>query len=110
MDDGLFLIYTTMPDYETAQDISSVLLRENLVACVNMFNGSTSMYLWDGEIKTENECVVIMKTTGSLQEAAMQKVKELHSYDIPAIFSIPIRGCNPEFSDWVSASVAKHTD
>ena len=109
MDDSLFLIYTTMPDYSTAHDVCDVLLKENLVVCVNMFDGMTSMYHWEGEIRTSNECVVIMKTTRSLHEAAMQKIKELHSYDIPAVFSIPVYDCNPEFLNWVISSVSKNT-
>ncbi|KJV65273.1 cutA1 divalent ion tolerance family protein [Anaplasma phagocytophilum str. NCH-1] len=38
-----------------------------------MINGITSMYIWNGDINTSTECIVIMKTTAGLYEEIAKK-------------------------------------
>ncbi|EOA62120.1 cutA1 divalent ion tolerance family protein [Anaplasma phagocytophilum str. CRT53-1] len=110
MSSALLLIYTTMPDHDSARNISELLLREKLISCSNMINGITSMYIWNGDINTSTECIVIMKTTAGLYEDIAKKIKELHPYNTPAIFSIPTHNCDPEFLKWVNSSTDRDID
>ncbi|MDB1135793.1 divalent-cation tolerance protein CutA [Candidatus Anaplasma sp. TIGMIC] len=103
------IIYVTMPDHDTACKISSELLNHRLISCANTFSNVTSMYLWNGELNTDTECVTIMKTLTHLCERAMQKIQELHPYDVPAVFSIPVKDCSQAFLDWMSSSLVDET-
>ena len=44
-----------------AQHIANGLLEQNLVACVNIVGGVTSVYRWKGEIERSSEVLMIMK-------------------------------------------------
>ncbi|WP_249548430.1 divalent-cation tolerance protein CutA [Anaplasma phagocytophilum] len=110
MSSALLLIYTTMPDHDSARNISELLLREKLISCSNIINGITSMYIWNGDINTSTECIVIMKTTTCMYEEVVKKIKAHHPHNTPAIFSIPTHNCEPEFLKWVNSSTDRDVD
>ena len=99
------LIYTTYPDYNTAYKVSSALLREGLIACVNVFPETTSMYLWNGSLDTNKEHVTIMKTLEIFAAKVQHRIKESHPYTTPAILSIVTQDCDQGFLDWVNKSL-----
>tara|TARA_B100000508_G_C11403644_1_gene249620 strand:+ start:261 stop:575 length:315 start_codon:yes stop_codon:yes gene_type:complete len=77
------LVLCTTPDEKTAQLIASTLVQERLAACVNIVKGIESVYEWQGNIETDTECQLIMKTNTQLALKAFDKVCELHPYDVP---------------------------
>ncbi|RLB84953.1 MAG: divalent-cation tolerance protein CutA, partial [Deltaproteobacteria bacterium] len=48
-----------------------------------------------------NEAVLILKTRQELMEELIEKVRSLHSYDVPCIVSLRVLEGNPEFLKWV---------
>ena len=102
MKDGLSIVYATFPDYDTAYKIGASLLRDGVVACVNIFCNVTSMYMWDKKMNTSEECVALMKTVKDLGEEVINRILEQHPYDIPALFSINTERCSPAFLEWVA--------
>ena len=99
------IIYMTTGSGEEAEAIAQILVSEELAACVNIFNGMTSIYRWKGELRHDSETVMIAKTTVDNLDALIQRVKNLHSYDCPCIVSLPIEGGNEEFLKWISNEV-----
>ena len=77
------LVLCTTPDEKTAQLIASTLVKERLAACVNIVKGIESVYEWQGNIETDTECQLIIKTNTQLALQAFDKVCELHPYDVP---------------------------
>jgi len=110
------LIYITASDQREAERIVRILLKEKLIACANFFP-IESLYKWSsfaeasedkkGEIKKAKEFGVIIKTKAKLVEQVIKRIKELHSYEIPCIISIPIEKGNPEFLKWIDMSTKK---
>lgn len=96
------LIYITSKDKEEAVKIGKILLEGRLVSCINIFNDINSMYWWEGEIKDDNEVVIIAKTKESLVPKVIEKVKSVHSYSCPCIVAVPINSGNEEFLNWIS--------
>ena len=89
------IIYSTTSNAEEAKKIAKSLVEEKLVACVNIIPNITSIYRWQGKIEEDSECVLIAKTTDKNVEKAINKIKDLHSYDVPDIISFPItKGLN----------------
>jgi len=101
------LAYITTKDREQALTIGRTLVEERLAACVNVIDGMASIYHWDGEICTDNEAVLIAKTSSGKFPALTERVKQLHSYTCPCVVSIPITGGNSGYLDWLSGEVAK---
>jgi periplasmic divalent cation tolerance protein len=64
-----------------------------------------SCYHWDNQIMEDTEAVLIAKTTAEQVEKLCQRIKELHSYEVPCILALPITSGNEDFLDWVKKSV-----
>jgi periplasmic divalent cation tolerance protein len=95
------LLYSTFSNKEEAVSIAHRLLAEKLIACANIIDGSTSVYNWQGETKEQNEAVLIAKTSAAQTQKAIDRIKELHSYEVPCILILPIDSGFPPFMEWV---------
>jgi len=95
------LIYVTCESDEEARKIGTVLVRERLVACVNILGGVKSLYWWDGEVQQGEEVVLIAKTRKELVDEVTSKVSSLHSYEVPCVVALPLVGGNAEFLSWL---------
>lgn len=100
------LLYITAAHREEAEAIAQALLENRLAACINILGGITSLYRWEGEIKTGDEVALIAKTRVDLVAAATAAVQEIHSYDCPCIVALPIQGGNPDFLQWIEDETA----
>ena len=97
------VVYMTAGDIDEAKTIASALVKERLAACVNILPGMESFYQWRGEVENEQEIVLIAKTKTILMPRLTERVKELHSYDVPCIVSFPITGGAPDFIKWIAS-------
>ena len=95
------LIYITAGSAEEARTIGRALVAERLAASVNIFSNIQSIYWWDGRIQEEPEAVLIAKTKRSLVSELIEKVKAMHSYELPCIVSLPIADGHGPFLDWI---------
>lgn len=98
-------VYVTTQNHESALLIGQTLVEEKLVACVNILNGATSIYWWEGKVETASESVLIAKTTDALEEQVIERIKALHIYDCPCIVTLPIENGNKEFLSWIEGAV-----
>ena len=95
------IIYSTTGSVEEARKIARILVEEKLVACVNIIPKIESIYRWQGNIEEDNECVLLAKTTDKNVDKAIQRIKTLHSYEVPDIVAIPVTHGFKEYLDWV---------
>ena len=96
------VVYITASSVEEARTIGTHLVKERLAGCVNIFPRVCSIYEWQETIEVEEETVMIVKTKASLFEDLSARVKELHSYDTPAILEIPLGKIDPEYHKWLN--------
>lgn len=82
------LVYTTFPDVDTALAIGESLVRDGLIACINVLPGMRSVYSWNGAIERGEEAVGILKTRKGLQDEVQAALKDRHPYETPVIFLI----------------------
>ena len=95
------IIYSTTGSVEEARKIARILVEEKNVACVNIIPKIESIYRWQGNIEEDNECALLAKTTDKNIDKTVQRIKELHSYDVPDIVAIPITHGFQEYLNWV---------
>jgi len=98
-------VYMTAGNKEEARKIATALVTSKLAACVNILDNMNSVYFWDDEVQSDNEVVMIAKTTQAHVPELIEKVKSLHSYDCPCIVSFPIDGGHQPFLDWIASEV-----
>jgi len=98
-----FAIYITTKDEEEAKKIGKALVEEKLAACVNI-HPIESIYRWEGKVQEEGEAAMFVKTKAELADKVIQRVKELHSYEVPCIVCFPIAKGNADFLKWIEES------
>ena len=100
------LLYLTCADKDEAKTIARTLIDERLIACANILGKMTSVYRWDGTVVDDDEIAVLLKTRRDMAARATERVKELHSYDLPCVVGLPIQGGNPDFIGWLNCEVS----
>ncbi|HSI11806.1 MAG TPA: divalent-cation tolerance protein CutA [Chthoniobacter sp.] len=101
---NVLIILTTWPDAEIARAAARKVVEEKLAACANVVPGVESIYRWQGNIETSSEVLVIFKTTPARYAALEARIRELHSYEVPEILSLPIGSGLPAYLGWVEES------
>ncbi|HVF37351.1 MAG TPA: divalent-cation tolerance protein CutA [Sphingomicrobium sp.] len=94
-------VYALFADPAEAQRIGTAIVEEKLAACVNILAPCRSIYRWEGAIETATETPALFKTRLDRADALIARVKELHSYSIPAIAVWPIERLLADYGDWV---------
>ncbi len=96
------VIYSTIADLKAARRIAQTLTQEQLVACVNIIPNIESFYRWKGKIENSNEVIIIAKTVDQNVKKTIQRIKQLHNYEIPDIIVLPIIGGLKDYLDFIS--------
>jgi|SRR5579871_5169057 len=99
--DRAVLVYTTFPGLVEAEEAAKVIIERRLAACANIVPGMISHYRWQGKLERAEEVVALFKTRASLAEPVCAAIKELHSYEVPAISVIPIESVDRDYLDWL---------
>lgn len=103
-------IYVTTANKEEAVAIGRTLVEERLAACANVFENVTSIYRWEGQVESDSETAVVLKTRAELVDVAVDRIKALHSYDTPCVVAWDIVGGNHDYLDWVETETNATAD
>ncbi len=98
-------VYAIFADPAEAQRVGMAVVEEKLAACVNILGPCRSIYRWEGAIETATETPALFKTTMEKSDALIMRVKELHSYSVPAIVVWPIERLLADYGDWVETEL-----
>lgn len=96
--------YITAPP-DAAADLAATLVEERLAACVNRLD-CDSVYRWEGEVHADPEVVLLAKTTPDAYPDLVERVREVHPYDVPCIERFDETDADDPFADWLAESVA----
>ena len=95
------MVLSTIDQRSTALSLAHRLVDENLVACVNIIPGISSVYKWQGKIEESSEVLLVLKSTQDRVEAMTMRLQELHPYDVPEILVLPVEGGSVAYLEWV---------
>jgi periplasmic divalent cation tolerance protein len=99
------LVYITTSSKEESEKIANKLVEGKLAACINIIPSIESIYLWKGEIEEDEESLLIAKTKAKNIDKIIKKVKEIHSYETPAILAIPIIEGSKDYLDYLDSEL-----
>lgn len=101
-----FRVYLcTAANVDQARRIAEALVVEKLAACVNVAGGVESFFWWEGKVNREQETLLIIKSTKELSSKIIERIKQLHSYDVPEVIQLSIEDGNADYLRWISESV-----
>ncbi|MCB2211050.1 divalent-cation tolerance protein CutA [bacterium] len=101
MTDVRLALVTVPADGATGQTLARQLVEEKLAACVNRLVGAVSTYIWDGEVNEDGEEVLLIKTTAEKSSRLIERIAELHPYDVPEVLLFNVADGLPAYLDWV---------
>ncbi len=101
------VVLVTVSSEDEAVSIARALVEAKLAACANIINNVRSIYAWQGKIEDDSELLMVIKTRRSIFSDLAEKVKELHSYDVPEIIALPIIDGSAEYLKWLNESTGK---
>jgi periplasmic divalent cation tolerance protein len=97
----------TVPDRAAAEELVRRLVEERVVACGTIIPGLTSIYWWEGRVEQAGEVLVVFKTTAEGALRLVERVPELHPYDVPEVLVLPVEAGHQPYLDWVAGSVGE---
>lgn len=95
-------IQVTCGSVDEADRIADALVERRLAACVQQLP-IRSTYRWDGEVQHDDEILLLVKTRAARFDDVAAAVRELHSYDVPAITAVPIVSGSDDYLAWIDA-------
>lgn len=97
---ALIAVLTTTASKDEAQAIARALVEQGLSACVQI-SAIESFYVWEGTLQQDPEYRVVAKTTEEHYPEVERAIKELHSYELPAIYALPLSHVYAPYREWV---------
>ena len=96
-----------MPSLQSAKEISHLVVGKNIAACCNIIPKVISVYLWENEIKEDQEYLMVIKTSQQKYKILEKMILQNHPYDLPEIISFPIENGYPEYLNWIMKTTGK---
>ena len=97
------IIMTTYPakPKELKQFIYRIL-GSKLAMCVNKINYVKSYYIWEWKIKSDNEKILLIKTSDDKVEKLKNFLEKNHTYKVPEIIILNPEDVNNSYLYWVN--------
>ena len=95
-----YLVLSTIDSTKTAENIAHRIVEERLAACVNIIPDITSVYKWEGE------SLLVIKSTQECLPRLIDRIKELHPYELPEVIALPVEGGHPAYLNWITSSTS----
>ena len=106
LNEKYILVLCTCPEDIVAGKLATALVEERLAACVNRLSRMTSTYRWEGQVQTESESLLVIKTARRLFDRLAQRIGELHPYEVPEIIALPVEAGSERYLAWIGQNVA----
>jgi len=100
------VVLVTAPDRDTAIRLARGLVEERLAACVNLQEGVTSIYRWQGVLEESTEVLMVVKTSEGKLAAAQTWLGEHHPYDVPEFVALTPSAVEPKYLAWLLGELA----
>jgi periplasmic divalent cation tolerance protein len=93
-------VVTTVASREEAHRLARTLVERKLAACAQI-SAIESVYAWKGEIQQEPEFRILFKTTDERYALVESTIRDLHSYELPAIHAFAFEHVFPAYAAWI---------
>ena len=106
---GAEIVMTTVSTADEAAALSAGLIEHRLAACVQEL-AITSRYRWEGEVQSDAEVLLLIKTAPDRTEAIKARLAAEHPYDVPEVLVVPTTGGGAAYLEWVAAATRPDPD
>jgi periplasmic divalent cation tolerance protein len=100
------VVLVTTPSKEVGRELGRTLLERALAACVNIVTPIESLYIWEGTLCSDEEALLVIKTSARVFDELNAAIRDLHPYDVPEIIALPIVVGSQDYLAWVDQVIA----
>ena len=100
----ILAVTTTLASRPEAEALARDILARRLAACVQLEEGLTSFYRWQGKACEDAEVRLTIKTLPACAEALQELFREAHPYEVPQFLAMPMRA-SADYLAWVRGEV-----
>lgn len=97
----MIVVLTTVATAEEGERLAKLIVAEKLAACVQILPGITSVYFWEGEVHTDPEHLLLIKTLEEKFVPLSEFIRANHSYDVPEIVAIDAEKVSGDYLTWM---------
>lgn len=98
------IVLTNLPNTTgLPEKVSEIVIANNAAACVNILKPVKSIYKWKGEVITDEEIPLLIKSVSSKYSLIEQLILQNHPYEVPEIISMNITNGFDKYLSWISA-------
>ncbi|MEX5217280.1 MAG: divalent-cation tolerance protein CutA [Nitrospiraceae bacterium] len=101
------VVLVTTASIEEAKAIAQTVVEERLAACASIIDRVESIFRWEGAVQSEQESLLIIKTTAARFQALQTRIKAIHSYSVPEIIAVPIQMAAESYLAWLNRETQK---
>ncbi len=98
-------VVTTVGGKKEARRMAHALVEDGLAACAHI-EKIDSVYAWKGKIEHGKEYRVLFKTVEARYDSIERTIRELHSYELPAIHAVPFAHISAPYAAWIEENAA----
>jgi periplasmic divalent cation tolerance protein len=102
---GTLAVLCTCANEKDALRIANTIVEERLSACVNILPGIRSIYRWQEQLESEQEILLIVKTTHERFPMLRDRIVALHPYETPEILALPVVDGLEKYLIWLREQV-----
>ena len=101
----LIWVYTATCSQREAEAIAAAAVEGRLAAAAHVIGPIHSIYRWQGRVEKAEEWYCACKTVHAAYAELEQTIQALHSYELPAIWIVPITAGDRPYLEWVKEQV-----
>jgi periplasmic divalent cation tolerance protein len=98
---GIVSVYSVFASAEEARRIGRAMVEQRFAACVNILGPCRSIYRRQGKVEEAEEIAAIFKTTAGQAPVLIERIRAIHSYEVPAAVAWPIDQVPEAYRKWV---------
>lgn len=106
MNAAAIVVLTTVANGVEAETLARQIVAAKLAACVQILPLMKSIYVWENQIQTEPENLLLIKTLSENYDALERFILANHSYDVPEIVALSAEKVSDGYLGWLQNSLA----
>ena len=99
------IVLCTVDSSYLGDQIAAALVEAREATCVNIISGVRSVYRWEGKLCRDSELILVIKSVTEKFEAVRERIRRMHTYQIPEIIAVPIVAGDADYLVWLRESL-----
>ena len=102
----MLIVFTTVSDREAAELLARKIVESKLAACVQVMPEMRSIYVWEGEVQSEAEHLLLIKSLPERWDELRELISADHPYEVPEIVAVESSNVAEPYRAWLSSVLA----